>query len=147
MEKVIESSGEKSQQLKQLYDLTTNTTSMIVHTNKNQKIVLSQAQLELIRRGINQCVDTDPSIYLQGGAMLNTELVNNLVRQYDYKASRSKRPWCVDGRKHNHKRKFFYTKQEAIKYAEEIASNLRLYSSGRAEKKVRKQSVQKNFTK
>jgi len=64
MEKVIESSGEKSQQLKQLYDLTTNTTSMVVHTNKNQKIVLSQAQLELIRRGINQCVDTDPSIYL-----------------------------------------------------------------------------------
>ena len=64
MEKVIESSGEKSQQLKQLYDLTTNTTSMIVHTNKNQKIVLSQAQLELIRRGIKQCVDTDPSIYL-----------------------------------------------------------------------------------
>ena len=59
MEKVIESSGEKSQQLKQLYDLTTNTTSMIVHTNKNQKIVLSQAQLELIRHGINQCVDTD----------------------------------------------------------------------------------------
>lgn len=69
--------------------------------------------------------------------MLNTELVNNLVRKYDHQASRSKKPWCVDGRKHNHKRKYFYTKQEAIKYAEEVVSNLNLYSSGRAEKKVR----------
>ena len=50
MEKVIESSGEKSQQIKQLYDLTTNTTSMIVHTNRiKNSIVTSTAGINPAR--------------------------------------------------------------------------------------------------
>ena len=59
MEKVIE----KSEQLQQLHDLTDTETKWVVHTKQNQKIVLSADQLHLIRQGLNQAVDADPSIY------------------------------------------------------------------------------------
>jgi|TARA_R100001443_G_scaffold55228_6_gene66515 hypothetical protein len=59
MEKVIE----KSEQLQQLHDLTDTETNWVVHTKQNQKIVLSADQLHLIRQGLNQAVDADPSIY------------------------------------------------------------------------------------
>jgi hypothetical protein len=59
MKKVIE----KSEQLQQLHDLTETETNWVVHTKQNQKIVLSADQLHLIRQGLNQAVDADPSIY------------------------------------------------------------------------------------
>ena len=59
MEKVIE----KSEQLQQLHDLTDTETNWVVHTKQNQKIILSADQLHLIRQGLNQAVDADPSIY------------------------------------------------------------------------------------
>ena len=50
----------------------------------------------------------------------NTELVNEIVKTIPSRKAKGEAHWCVDGRKYNRSRRFYTTKNEAIKEAEKI---------------------------